>query len=652
MKRNLPLGVFFDLSEQDSFLGDSEFNPPLVIETIDPGIETPHHMGSNLKKKHIVWATIIIGVVSVLLIGRALQLQGFQGSSYALLASKNRERITPIVAERGLIFDANGVQLTKNIPTWSLALRPQHIPVDDNDLLELATELAHITGDDTTDMLDRLLQSQINRYESAVVKEHLDYETALKLHIRAADIEGIHVLQGSTREYVQVHPQNESALPQSASHIIGYLGKISKESLQESLTKGYSANELKGKTGLEYTYEELLRGTPGKRRVEVDAREYERVALGRLAPIPGKHIQLSLDIELQRILEQSLTSRLSALGKSRGAAIAMDPRTGHILASVSIPSYDNNDFTGGLDQKTYNNYVEDVDKPLFNRVISGTYPSGSTVKPAIAASALQAEIITPQTTFLSVGGIRVGQWYFPDWKAGGHGRVDVRRSLAESVNTFYYTIGGGYQDFKGLGVERLSSYLQRFGLSHRLGVDIPAEASGFIPSTEWKEETKNERWYIGDTYNLSIGQGDLLVTPLQIASMTSVVANGGTLFTPQFVSGIINPESQERTPVEPRVIREGVIDESHLAHVRRGMRDCVAYGSCVRLSSLPFLAAGKTGTAQWSNNKEPHAWFTSFAPYDSPEIVLTILIEEGESGTNAAPVALDFLSQWWRLRAR
>ena len=268
---------------------------------------------------------------------------------------------------------------------------------------------------------------------------------------------------------------------------------------------------------------------------------------------------------------------------------------------------------------------------------------------SIATAALQEGIITAKTTFLSNGGLRIGNWFFPDWQAGGHGLTNVRRSIAWSVNTFYYYIGGGFEHFVGLGVDRITAYLKEYGLSEKLGIDIPGEQPGFLPSKEWKESVKGERWYVGDTYNLSIGQGDLLVTPLQINSLISTIANGGTLYKPHLMKYEEDPITKEKVIYETEVLNDNIVNSEYTEQARLGMKDCVDYGSCRRLSLLPFTSAGKTGTAQWSSTKENHAWFTAFAPYDNPEITLTVLVEEGGGGADvSAPIAFDILNWWWK----
>jgi penicillin-binding protein 2 len=247
---------------------------------------------------------------------------------------------------------------------------------------------------------------------------------------------------------------------------------------------------------------------------------------------------------------------------------------------------------------------------------------------------------------MSVGGINVGQWQFPDWKAGGHGWTTVTKALAESVNTFFYIIGGGYNDFQGLGVEKIKQYAERFGLGQKLGVDVPGERAGFIPTSVWKQEVKNEQWYIGDTYHVSIGQGDLLVTPLQVAAWTSVIANGGTLYQPHVLRGWLTADG---TPVytERSIIVDSVVSPDTTRIVRQGLRQGVVSGSSRGLSVLPFAVAAKTGTAQWSSKELPHAWATAFGPYETPELVVTVLIEQGGEGSSVAiPVVRDIF-QWW-----
>jgi len=358
---------------------------------------------------------------------------------------------------------------------------------------------------------------------------------------------------------------------------------------------------------------------------------------------------LSIDSDLQKKSEEILSANLKKLNLTKGAVIISDPNNGEILSLVSLPTFDNRLFAEGISADDYKKLIEDKDNPMFNRAISGEYPSGSTVKMIFAAAALQEKVITENTTILSNGGLKVAQWFFPDWKAGGHGLTSVRKAIAESVNTFFYYIGGGYQDFVGLGIERLVKYLNLFGLGNTLGIDLPNEATGFVPSQEWKEKVKGEKWYIGDTYNLSIGQGDLLVTPLQVNEWTAYFAAGGKEYQPHVVKEILDSNDKTIKTITESPLRDTLIDSYNVEIVRQGMRQTVTSGSAKRLLDLPVDSAAKTGTAQWNTTKDPHAWFTAFAPYKNPQIVITVLVEEGKEGSSVAlTVAHDIMAYYFQ----
>lgn len=610
-----------------------------------PGTGLGSYVGTSVTARTFLLFVCIFALTLGALLLRIWQLQIMHGRDFFAAAQGNRERIIPIPAERGLIFDRRGEQLTENIPSFSLAVTPQHLPKESSARGALVEKLSRLIGQPADHVWQILDEYGAYSYESIVIQENLEYETALSVQIAAAELPGIHIVRGSRRQYLQGVPDHGRSL----SHVIGYEGKLSRTELDTLYADGYLPSDFIGKTGVEKTYETYLRGVYGKKRVEVNALGREQATLAEVPPTPGYHLTLSIDAEMQRALESFLEQALVAHQKKRAAGVVLDPKNGSVLALVSLPSFDNNHFSGGISQELYRTYSEDENQPLFQRAVSGMYPSGSTVKPIIAAAALAEGIITAQSVFLSTGGLRVGQWFFPDWLPGGHGWTGVIASLANSVNTFYYYIGGGYETFRGLGVEKIAKYLQLFGFGQALGVDIPGEASGFVPSEAWKEEVKREAWYIGDTYNLSIGQGDLLVTPLQVTAMTSAIANDGILYRPHVVESIVNPVTEEAVPVTPSVIRGHFIGPEHLAVVRAGMRACVTSGSCRRLADLPFAAAGKTGTAQWRADRPNHSWFTSFAPYENPKIVVTILVEEGGEGSAiAAPIAKEFYAWWWK----
>lgn len=615
------------------------------------------HIGSSFttRKARFFWFWML-AIFSIVVV-RLLYLQTVKGNYYRAVAVNNSERIIPVPSERGLLYDRRGRQLVKNVPNFSLALVPLDLPRDIEKKNAVINKLSIITGLEKPVIADLIDKYKRYKNEFVVIKEDIDYETALKIQIESAELAGVFIARGSKRLYLseseilkktKTNKLETNSTAFSLAPIEGYMAKLDRQELDEFYDKGYLPSDSIGKIGVEKTYESILRGIYGRRRIEVNAEGKEQTVLAEYASTPGSHLELSIDAAAQFELERLIETALKKNNKNQASGIVMDPRGGKILALVSVPSFNNNDFSGGIDQETYSRYLADEDRPLFNRAISGLYPSGSTIKPVFAAAALQEGVITPNTSIISSGGISVGPWFFPDWQAGGHGLTNARRSIAWSVNTFYYYIGGGYGNFVGLGVEKLTEYLKKFGFGTKLGIDLIGEEAGFIPSREWKKEIKGEIWYIGDTYNLSIGQGDLLVTPLQIAAYTSVIANSGTLYKPNVGQAIISSDGTRREEIKTEVIRDNFISKNNIETVRLGMRDCVQYGSCRLLSRLPFLTAGKTGTAQWNNNKENHAWFTSFAPYDNPEIVVTILIEEGEDGSRIAlPIAYDFYKWWW-----
>lgn len=615
-------------------------------------IPLPHsnsHVNSSFRNKTASWFFIFLSVIFILIAGRIFYLQIIAGSDYRAMAERNRQRIMPIPAERGLVYDRNSVNLTANIPSFSIAVVPQDLPRQESKRASLIKKLVELSNHDEDYIRQIIRDYSAYSYESIVIQENIDYDTALKLLISATDLPGIQIQRGSGRHYenYKTNAATATSTPYSLAHIVGYIGKLSQSELSDLYQKKYYPSDSIGKTGVEKTYETALRGTFGRRRIEVNALGKEQVVLAEEAPIPGQHVKLAVDLETQKMLEKIINNSLKASDKKRASGIVMNPNSGEILAMVSLPTFDNNDFSGGISVERYKTYIEDENKPLFNRVVGGSYPSGSSIKPAIAASALQEGIITPSTSFLSTGGLWVSKWFFPDWQSGGHGITNVRKALASSVNTFFYYIGGGHKNFIGLGPEKLKTWLEKFGFSRLSGIDLPGENNGFLPSPEWKQNTKDEQWYIGDTYNFSIGQGDVLVTPLQIANMTASIANGGKLMEPHVVKSLIDPVTKKETEIAPRVIRENFISTKNLDTVKLGMRDCVTSGSCQRLASLPFAVAGKTGTAQWNSKKPNHAWFTSFAPFNSPEIVVTILVEEGGEGSAiSAPIAYEFY-KWW-----
>ncbi len=468
-----------------------------------------------------------------------------------------------------------------------------------------------------------------------LILENIDKEDALIIEEKIKNIDGTELEKSSVRNYVDGN---------YFSNIVGYNGRISENELEKH--PDYLLNDIIGKNGLELVYEKQLRGKYGKQEIEVDSFGRKIKIIEQKDCEPGNNLVLNIDAGLQRKIYDELAEIVEKLETKNGAvAIAINPKNGAVLALVSFPSYNNNLFARGINSGDYDRLLSDEMKPLFNKAISGEYPPGSVIKPLIGAAALQENIISPSRIIVGGEAIYVGSYRYLDWKA--HGPVNLVKAIAQSCNVYFYTVGGGHGGIEGLGIERIKKYANLFGFGELLGIDIPEESNGLVPDREWKKNVKNERWYIGDTYHVSIGQGDILATPLQIAVYTAAVANDGKLFQPQVVDRIIDLNGDAVENIEPRIIREDFIDLENIKWIQKGMRENVVSGSGRALANLPVEIAGKTGTAQYARNEKTHAWYTAYAPYDDPEIALTVLIEGGGEGHAAAvPVAKEVL-EWY-----
>ncbi|MDD5043336.1 MAG: penicillin-binding protein 2 [Patescibacteria group bacterium] len=600
-------------------------------------------LGKSIDDKILGKIFLVIALFLFLLFSRAFYLQIIRGGEYRDFAEGNRIRIKVTPPPRGLIYDRGGEAFVKNVGSFNLVVVPSDLPKKEEDKEALFDNFSEEYGI-AKEQIKSLLEGVPSfSYQPILLKENISREEALKILIQSENLPGFSVDVGIRREYII---NGEESSKNSLAHIIGYEGKITRDELA-LYGDDYYLNDRLGKSGLELSYENLLRGQHGEKKVEVDVRGREIKVLAEVKPEFGRNIKLSIDKELQKKTEELLARYLKSNNKKRGAVIIEDPNSGEILSMVSLPTFNNNDFSEGISQEIYTGLINDESQPLFNRAIKGEYPSGSIFKPIVALAALEEGIINQRTSFLSVGGINVYQWFFPDWKAGGHGWTNVTRALAESINTFFYIIGGGYKDFEGLGIYKIVEYAKKFNLGEGLGVDLPGEAFGFLPTPEWKEKAKGEEWYIGDTYHLAIGQGDILVTPLQAVSWISVFANGGTLYRPYLVKEILNEKNEVVEEVKPEIINSNFAFPQNIDIIRSGLRQAVVSGSAKGLLDLPITSAGKTGTAQWHSKKQPHSWFVGFAPYNNPKVAIVVLIEEGGEGSGVAlAVAHDILG-WY-----
>ena len=568
-----------------------------------------------------------IGLMATLFAIFLFRLSAWQvvhGAEFRTIADNNRTRTRTIVPNRGVITDRNGLILAWNTPAFHLVANRKDLPLDP---LERASRFISIGKEFNvpSDDFEQRYTAAAND-ETVLLADDVPYLSAVAFMSETHDDNALAIELASTRSYIT------NAIP-TLSHVLGYSGPIGDTQYDQLKSQGYRRFDDIGKQGIEAADEALLRGTPGKEVVEVNAKGKTQRILEKTDAVSGQDLHLAIDARLTAAIETIIDNRLKNATTKRAAVVVTNPTTGEVLSLVSYPAYDANLFAKGISQNEYSALLNDPNAPLFPRATQGEYPSGSTIKPVYASAALIEGIISPETSFLSTGGLWLGQRFFPDWRPGGHGVTNVYHAIADSVNTFFYIIGGGTDTFQGLGVERLMKYAALFGFGAPTGIDFPNEGEGFLPTKESKLERTGEQWYIGDTYNVSIGQGDFLVTPLQINRMTDVFANGGNLVTPHMLKD---------APVESTHI----LDEPTLTVVRDAMRQTITNGSAQSMQSVPVAVAGKTGTAQWAAGKVPHSWFTGFAPFDDPKICITVVVEEGGDAAYAIPIAREILT-WY-----
>jgi penicillin-binding protein 2 len=604
-----------------------------VIDSIDPKkIDQEDFLSSSITSKKSKGFLLLILIFMSLIFIRIAYLQIWKGDYYRERAEGNRIRIQTVKASRGLIYDRNDNLLVKNVPNFTVSAIPGDLPnKNPEEYNETIKDLGQKLDIDEVELRTMLTTS--NLWQAIIIKEGIPYDQAINFIINEDKYPGIKCEIKANREYLE---------SEALAHILGYVGKINEKELELYSEEGYEIIDVIGKAGLESYYQNKLRGKDGKKQIEVDSRGRELEILAEEAAQVGEDLYLTIDLDLQKKTMQVLEKYSEAKDSPGGAIVILDPRNGEILALASWPSYDINKFAIGISQEDYQDLINDEKKPLFNRVISGEYPSGSTFKLIVASAALQEGVVNENTTVNSTGGIKLDR-LFPDWKTGGHGETNIIKALAESVNTYFYLAGGGSYNAEtreitgGLGVDRIIQYAKYFGLYQKSNIDLAGEKDGFLPSREWKKEVKGSDWYLGDTYNISIGQGDILVTPLQVADYTAVIANGGILYQPHLL----------QSNHYPYAINSNFVSKSNINIVQKGMREAVLSGSAKKLQDLPIDVAAKTGTAEHGGEGENHSWLTAFAPYYSPELVITVLIEEGGEGTESALPAAQEIINWY-----
>lgn len=573
---------------------------------------------------------LLMLTVGIVFSAKLVRLQVVMGKEHELLARDNSIRSYLVEAPRGQITDRTGVSLVENSAEYIAQLYPYNLPKDEVSRQLLIDKINTEIKPDKAVTQDDLRQMRLKSFDPVVIKQGVDRN--LVAHLRS-------VFSGDSAVNISAIAKRKYLTDASLSHIIGYVGKLSETDIDQYPT--YQTNGTIGKLGIEASYDSYLRGAPGNKQIEIDsAGRLQRTVEDSPATV-GSTVKLNVSYDLQKVLYEALGKAISDSKGKSGAVVALDPRSGAVLSLISIPSYDANIFSGKIDAKAYEKLLKDENKPMLSRVFGGLYPPGSTIKPFIASSALDAGIIDENTSIVTPPEIKIGEWIFPDWKA--HGSADVKKAIAESNNIFFYALGGGYDKIQGLGSDLLKKYLLRFGFDEPTGIDIPGEQSGLVPDRAWRKKVKNENWYIGDTYHMSIGQGDMLVTPLEIATATASIASGGTLYEPRLVKEIDSAETGDVVKkVQSKIKRKDFINSEALRIVRDGMRLTITSGSGHSTFGdvFPIEIAGKTGTSQFGTESKTHAWFTSFAPYEDPKIVISVFVEAGGEGYQfAAPVA-------------
>lgn len=611
-------------------------------------------------------ALLVLGLFGAQLV----RLQLVEGDRFRALASEQLLRVVPIEAPRGLITDRAGRTLTHNEAEYAIAIVPGYLPATAEARRNALLQVERETGIPLREIEAALAAPLValDPFTPATITDPLSAEQALVLRAALADVPGARVITRPRRVY-----EGGDLLPQ----ILGYVGAIPGAEAGEYLDRGYPLDARVGQTGVELTYEQALRGTPGSRLVTTDPAGRELEVLETTDPVPGADLVLSIDLELQAEVTAALADGIETAlpvnapqraGReaplAAGAAVVMDVRNGELLALATYPSYDANVFSGMPDADALTRLLTDPTKPLLQRAYMEVHAPGSIYKPIIGAAALQEGIANPGTLITSTGAIWIQDQYNPavryvfrDWTA--HGTLDFYEAIARSSDVYFYYLAGGYEqpgapEFEGLGATRLAAYNRAFGLGAATGLDLPGEAEGLVPDPEWKEATLGEPWVLGDTYPYGIGQSYLTVTPLQMAVAGAALANGGDLLQPRVVAGLRAGERFESLPATVRGTLP--VDEPHLQVVREAMRRAALPDGTANTGQPTGLAiGGKTGTAEFGpmypdGSYDTHGWYLGFAPYDDPQIVVVVYLEHGVGQTHAGPVARRILEAYFGLR--
>ena len=592
-----------------------------------------------LRFRRRVWAGIAFALLLFcVLIARFAVLQVKRYNYYHTRAEENRIALVPVVPHRGIITDRNGVVLANNFAAYTLEITPTKV----EDLEQTVEEISTLIPVDARDKkrFFQLIKDKYRSFESVLLRMRLTEEEIARFSAQRYRFPGVEVQARLFREY----PQG-----QTASHVLGYISRINDKDVERIETQGEEANYRGtnhiGKNGIEQSYERELHGVTGFEQVEINAGGRAVRMLDHMSAKTGDSVELTLDVELQRVAE-------SAFGNRKGALVAIDPSTGGVLAMVSMPTFDPNLFVDGISGQDWKALNTSEDRPLLNRAVQSAYPPGSTFKPFMALAGLASGKRNINTVISDPGYFKLGNHTFRDDKAGGHGAVDLYRSIVHSCDTYYYSLA------HELGIERIAEFMAPFGFGAKTGIDLSNESEGVLPSPAWKarrfKKAEQKKWLPGETVSIGIGQGYNAYTMMQLASATATLANDGVMYRPHLVKTQIDSRTQERRSVEPQTFRTIELKPEYWAAVKRSMVGVTKVGTGARaFAGAPYEAAGKTGTAQVFSLKggkyiagrvkthlRDHALYVAFAPADKPRIALAVIVENGGFGAeSAAPIA-------------
>ena len=593
-----------------------------------------------LKKRSLISSVIIITFFAVL-VSRLWFLQIQQGEMYGNKADNNRVRFAEVVPPRGNIVDSMGREIVTNRPAFNVVLSREEKRIDDTVLKRLASYLEV----DVTVLLDRMRKmADAPRHIPVRLAEDIDWEMVATIENNRLELPGVRI---------EVVPLRMYHFDNYASHIIGYLGEISEAELKNEEYSSYKGGDLVGKMGLEKLHETHLHGEKGREYMEVNAQGFEQKYLKGIEPLPGADLQLTINMELQKVAEEIMARENKA-----GAVVAVEVNSGRVLVASSAPQLKLDEFIGGISSKAWKEMLDNSRHPLINKTVQGQYPPASTYKIVTALAGLAEREIDPETVFFCPGHYKLGNRTYRCWKRRGHGAVNLQRALSESCDVYFYQVG------QRVGVDRLAKYASHFGLGRKTGVDMEHEKSGLIPTADWKKRRYDKSWQKGETLSVAIGQGFDLVTPIQISMMTAALANGGTLYKPGIIESVKDPDGRVVERFEPKVVDRLVGQGQNLKLIRASLVEAVngkhGTGKPAKLENI--TVAGKTGTAQVVRLKQyrhlkekdipykyrDHAWFTCFAPAENPEIAVTVLVEHGLHGSSAAaPIARAILEAYF-----